>query len=271
MLTKRVPAPLVKQGEDAWYQLECSSCHKPQDNTVAADACAGCHGNHGSVRAGHAKALATRAMRCSTCHPIHQGDQGVSFLPGRPPIRFSPGVEVEVDPIGFIPERPTTVPIVTIGACKACHAPGDPKDPIARCVAPGQEALGDARPIACLDEHEIAQPDDSLRDAALEAKVDEWLKLRGIIYQQAIEPARAAKTIAKSLEAAVTLALPAPLDAPKDELEEFFIVSELTLASAAEPAATVIRSGKAQCPRCWRHVPLTPRELCERCAEAVPA
>src|SRR4029453_14588390 len=39
--------------------------------------------------------------------------------------------------------------------------------------------------------------DASLRDEALEAKVDKWLKLRGTIYQQAIEPARQAKTIAK--------------------------------------------------------------------------
>ncbi len=57
------PGPLSRPHANA--KLECSSCHKPQDNTVAADACAGCHGNHGSVRAGHAKALATRAMRCS--------------------------------------------------------------------------------------------------------------------------------------------------------------------------------------------------------------
>ncbi len=119
------------------------------------------------------------------------------------------------------------------------------------------------------------QADATLRDEALEAKVDDWLNLRGIIYQQAVEPARQTKTIAKSLEGAVTLALPeaqhAALAADQAELEEFFIVSELTLATAAEPGATVIRSGQAQCPRCWRHVPLTPRDLCERCAEAVPA
>jgi len=154
------PGPLSRPHVKAG--LECSSCHKPTDNTVAADACTNCHGSHGSVRKGHAKALASRAMRCSTCHPIHQGDQGVSFLPGKPPIRWSPGVEVELDPVGFVPDHPTTVPIVTLGACKSCHAVGDARDPIARCVAPGQEALGDARPIACLDEHEVAHPDDSL-------------------------------------------------------------------------------------------------------------
>ncbi len=137
------------------------------------------------------------------------------------------------------------------------------------------EAWEFARRPGSVHVESFPQSDESLRDAALEAKVDEWLKLRGLIYQQAIEPARAAKTIAKSLESAVTLALPdaqhTPLAADQAELEEFFIVSELTFASAAEPAATVIRSGQAQCPRCWRHQPLTERGLCARCTETVPA
>ncbi|MFO0593331.1 MAG: NAD(P)-binding domain-containing protein [Polyangiaceae bacterium] len=154
------PGPLSRPHVKAG--LECTSCHKPDDKTLAADACTGCHGPHGSIRAGHAKALASRAMRCSTCHPIHQGDQGVAFVPGRPPIRFSPGVEVEVDATSFAPERTATVPIVTIGACKGCHAIASATDPIARCIAPGNEALGDARPIACMDEHEVAHPDDAL-------------------------------------------------------------------------------------------------------------
>ena len=154
------PGPLSRPHVKAG--LECAACHKPDEKTAPSDACAGCHGAHGSVRPGHAKMLASRAMRCSTCHPIHQGDQGVAFVPGKPAVRFAPGVEVEVEPTGFIPPRPAVVPIVTAGACKGCHAIGDPKDPIARCFSPGQEALGDARPSACFDEHEVAQPDDSL-------------------------------------------------------------------------------------------------------------
>ncbi len=154
------PGPLSRPHANAG--LQCTSCHKADEKTTAADACNGCHGPHGSIRPGHAKALASRAMRCSTCHPIHLGDQGVAFVPGKRPVRFSPGVEVEVDATSFAPERPATVPIVTLGACKSCHALGDPRDPIGRCVAPGQEALGDARPIACFDEHEVAHPDDSL-------------------------------------------------------------------------------------------------------------
>ena len=154
------PGPLSRPHVKAG--LACTSCHKPEDNTVAADACTNCHGKHGSVRPGHQRALASRAMRCSTCHPIHQGDQGVTFVPGKPPVRFAPGVEVEVDRVAFFPAQPVTVPIVTVGSCKGCHAPGDPRDPIARCVAPGRDALGDAQPIGCFDEHEVAHPDDAL-------------------------------------------------------------------------------------------------------------
>jgi len=115
----------------------------------------------------------------------------------------------------------------------------------------------------------------ALRDEALEAKVDEWLKLRAAIYQQAIEPARQAKTIAKSLEAAITLEIAdtqhAALNADKAELEEFLIISELTLASGTEPVAKVFRSGQPQCPRCWRQQPLTAKGVCTRCDEALPA
>lgn len=154
------PGPLSRPHVKAG--LECANCHKPDERSSPADACAGCHGKHGSVRAGHAKMLASHAMRCSTCHPIHEGDQGVAFVPGKAPVRFAPGVEVEVEPTGFLPARPAVVPIVTAGACEGCHAVDDPRDPAARCFAAGQGALGDARPSGCFDEHEVAHPDDAL-------------------------------------------------------------------------------------------------------------
>ena len=125
----------------------------------------------------------------------------------------------------------------------------------------------------------LPEANAALRDEALEAKVDEWLKLRAAIYQQAIEPARQAKTIAKSLEAAVVLELEdrsyatyrAYTPAENAELEEFLIISELTLSSATALGARVAKSTLAQCPRCWRHQPLTAREVCARCDEALPA
>jgi isoleucyl-tRNA synthetase len=125
----------------------------------------------------------------------------------------------------------------------------------------------------------LPEANAALRDEALEVKVDDWLKLRAAIYQQAIEPARQAKTIAKSLEAAVVLELEdkpyaayrAYTPAEHAELEEFLIISELTLSSATDLGARVAKSTLTQCPRCWRHQPLTAREVCARCDEALPA
>ena len=118
----------------------------------------------------------------------------------------------------------------------------------------------------------LPEPNADLRDEALEAKVEEWLKLRAAIYQQAIEPARQAKTIAKSLEAAVVLELPDATPytpAEHAELEEFLIVSEFTLSTGTALGARVAKSAQPQCPRCWRHQPLTAREVCARCDEAL--
>ncbi len=153
-------------------------------------------------------------------------------------------------------------------------------DAVAKLLAPilaftADEAWEFAGHTTSIHIETLPQADPALRDEALEAKVEEWLKLRALVYQQAIEPARQAKTIAKSLEGAVTLEVPeaqrAVIEAAKAELEEFLIVSELTLATGAEPKATVIRSGQPQCPRCWRHQPLSARGVCARCDEALPA
>ncbi len=124
------------------------------------------------------------------------------------------------------------------------------------------------------------EADASLRDTALEAQVDELLKLRGVIAQ-AIEPARQAKEIGNALEGAVTLQLAdekllATLQGRTEELEEFFILSDLTLAAGSENSAKVVRTERAKCARCWRHRvtvgadPAQP-ELCDRCAAVVTA
>jgi isoleucyl-tRNA synthetase len=123
------------------------------------------------------------------------------------------------------------------------------------------------------------EPDAALRDPALEARVEEWLRLRGVVAQ-AVEPARQAKVIGNALEAAVTLRLPAAqlvlLDGFHEELEEFFILSDLTLLEGAEQAADLARTAHPKCPRCWRHrvtVGANPDhpELCARCAEVCSA
>ncbi len=121
--------------------------------------------------------------------------------------------------------------------------------------------------------------DGAKREAALEAKVDEWLALRSVVYQQAIEPARQAKMIAKSMEALVTLRVApdvaARLEPDVAELEEFLIVGELRIeAAAGEPSASAVKSSEAGCARCWRLTPTVGLDeahpdLCERCAGAV--
>ena len=124
------------------------------------------------------------------------------------------------------------------------------------------------------------EPDAAWRDEALEKQVEEWLKLRGVVYQQAIEPARQAKTIAKPLEARITLQVPADqiarLEEAKNELEEFFIVSEVHFVPGPEVAASLAKSPHAGCARCWRFLPSVGQiaaqaDLCDRCAEAVTA
>ena len=110
------------------------------------------------------------------------------------------------------------------------------------------------------------------------AWVARLLPLRDVIAR-AIEPARQAKTIGSSLEAAVTLeiadaGLLAALRGRERELEEFFILSSLTLAEGPETRATLRAAEAAKCPRCWRRDETIGQsaahpELCARCADAV--
>jgi len=176
-----------------------------------------------------------------------------------------------------------------------CDAPDSPRrratqsvmqacfDAVTRLLAPilaytADEAWGYAGHTESVHLEIFPEADPALRDEVLEARMDEWLKLRGAIYQQAIEPARQAKVIAKPLEASVILEAPADqiarLVADKVELEEFFIISELHLAPGAEVSARLEKSAHAGCARCWRYLPSVGHQpghpdLCYRCAEAL--
>jgi len=118
-------------------------------------------------------------------------------------------------------------------------------------------------------------------NAEVDADVTALLKLRAKVTE-AIEPLRAAGTIGKSLDAAVTLTAAADsaearlLEKHRDFLPEFFIVSQVALASSAAgaPLAAAVKPAEGvRCPRCWRTLPaLTPSahgEVCPRCAEAL--
>ncbi len=111
------------------------------------------------------------------------------------------------------------------------------------------------------------------------------LRLRAKV-NEALEPLRAAGRIGKSLDAAVTLVVPAAepmrdlLSRNLDALPEIFIVSDVKIETAAEPGdplAVKVRPcselGHVRCPRCWRWVPNLVQspvaEVCDRCAEAL--
>ena len=103
----------------------------------------------------------------------------------------------------------------------------------------------------------------------------ELLKLRGVIGQ-AIEKARQEKLIGNALEAAVILRCDAKTIAgvSHEELEEFFILSDLKIETAAEPSAVVTKTEYKKCARCWRHrsyvgTSAAHPDLCDRCEGVV--
>ena len=117
-----------------------------------------------------------------------------------------------------------------------------------------------------------------------EGSSDEWLFLREVrdVVNAAIEPLRAAKTLATTAEAEIVLTAPpawlARLAPYAAELEAFLIVAKATLregAAGAEPVVEVTRSALAKCERCWTYRDdVTPRgeaHLCSRCSEALTA
>jgi isoleucyl-tRNA synthetase len=108
-------------------------------------------------------------------------------------------------------------------------------------------------------------------------QVEELLRLRSIIGQ-AIEHARQEKLIGNTLEARVVLNSDSDVTEkiPKEELEEFFILSDLTIHQTKEPSASVTKTPYKKCARCWRHRPTvgTSKEhpdLCDRCESVVVA
>jgi len=120
-------------------------------------------------------------------------------------------------------------------------------------------------------------PDETpeFRNPKAHETVERLLNLRGVIGQ-AVERARQEKLIGNALEAAVTLTCDdaAITSIPKEELEEFFILSDLTLQPGKEPIATISKTAHQKCARCWRHRPAvgksaTHPDLCDRCESVV--
>jgi isoleucyl-tRNA synthetase len=120
---------------------------------------------------------------------------------------------------------------------------------------------------------EFPQAQDRGREAS--DHVEGLLKLRGVIGQ-AIEHARQEKLIGNTLEAAVVLHSDSDVTEKisKEELEEFFILSDLTIQKAKEASASVTKTPYKKCARCWRHRPTVGAskahpDLCDRCESVV--
>ena len=103
------------------------------------------------------------------------------------------------------------------------------------------------------------------------------MRLRGTIGQ-AIERARQEKLIGNALEARVVLNSDSDVTEkiPREELEEFFILSDLTIHKAKEATASVTKTSYKKCDRCWRHRPTVGTstahpDLCDRCESVVTA
>jgi len=106
-------------------------------------------------------------------------------------------------------------------------------------------------------------------------QVAKLLTLRGVIGQ-AIERARQENLIGNALEAAVVLHSNSDVTTKidKEELEEFFILSDLTIHEANEATACVTRTLYRKCARCWRHrssvgASKEHPDLCDRCESVV--
>ncbi len=151
---------------------------------------------------------------------------------------------------------------------------------LCRLLAPvlvftGEEAWRYSKADDSVHLQEFPQPQGRGREAS--DQVDELLRLRGVIGQ-AIERARQEKLIGNTLEAAVVLYSDSDVTGKvsKEELEEFFIVSDLTIHQTKEASASVAKTSYKKCARCWRHRPTVGAskahpELCDRCESVVVA
>jgi isoleucyl-tRNA synthetase len=175
-----------------------------------------------------------------------------------------------------------------------CDAPDSPRrratqttmhrifDALCRLLAPilaftTEEAWRHLEAGGSIHLQEFPEPQGRSRDSGTSAQVTELLKLRGLVGQ-AIERARQEKLIGNALEAAVVLHSDSNVTKKidKEELEEFFIVSDLTIHQAKEASASITKTQYKKCARCWRHRPTVGAskahpDLCDRCESVVEA
>lgn len=114
---------------------------------------------------------------------------------------------------------------------------------------------------------------DSVRD------MGRLLELRGLI-SQTVEKIQKAGEIGSALEASVKLTVPASdsqlLESLGEELEELFILSDLTVVTGEAAEVAAGKTSAVRCERCWRHRDevggsAAHPTLCARCEESVLA
>jgi isoleucyl-tRNA synthetase len=131
------------------------------------------------------------------------------------------------------------------------------------------EALG--RPFSIhLERFPEPHPRPWLRPKELE-RWEKILRLRDSV-NAALEKARQAKEIGKSLEAWVEIRTPEFSVADEGVLAEVCIVSRVQVLPAESLTIAVRKAEAPRCPRCWKHDPhigSTHPELCPRCARVV--
>jgi isoleucyl-tRNA synthetase len=173
-----------------------------------------------------------------------------------------------------------------------CDAPDSPRrrgtqaamhrifDALCRLLAPilvftAEEAWGYLGGSGSVHIETFPDEDAQFRNSEAFEQVTELLNLRAVIGQ-AVERARQEKSIGNALEAAVTLTCNEAIisSVSKEELEEFFILSDLALQPGNEPAASISKTSHQKCARCWRHRPSVGKssahpELCDRCDAVV--
>jgi isoleucyl-tRNA synthetase len=171
-----------------------------------------------------------------------------------------------------------------------CDAPDSPRrrvtqtamreilDALCRLLAPvlvftAEEAWRYSKSVGSVHVQELPETDG--RGHGASDQVQELLRLRGVIGQ-AIERARQKKLIGNTLEARVVLNSDSDVTekVSQEELEEFFIVSDLTIHQSKEASASVTKTQYQKCARCWRHRPTVGAskaypDLCDRCESVV--
>jgi isoleucyl-tRNA synthetase len=156
-------------------------------------------------------------------------------------------------------------------------------DGLCRLLAPilaftADEAWGYFRPERSVHLQLFPEADPQWIEPAMAEDFESLLNLRARIMQ-AVESAQKSKTIGTTLEARVVVRVSEDKELRavrkyRTELDELFVISDLTVEEAATFSVEVTKTSNARCERCWRYredVPGNAGEasLCGRCAKAL--